>query len=88
MMDRREYEERYGEEVGTCNIHKAQILDRSCPQCEDEEHECQFHSACCDSPPAAGMYETGRCGRCGDPTEFGCECGELEERANTIRGVK
>ena len=38
MMDRREYEECYGEEVGTCNIHKAQIVDRSCPQCDDEEH--------------------------------------------------
>ena len=36
IMDRDEYEERYGEEVGTCNIHKVMIVDRSCPQCEDE----------------------------------------------------
>ena len=36
IMDRDEYEERYGEEVGTCNIHKVMVVDRSCPQCEDE----------------------------------------------------
>ena len=32
----REYEERYGEEVGHCNIHKVQVVDRSCMQCEDD----------------------------------------------------
>ena len=83
-MDRRAYEERYGEEVGTCNIHKAQIVDRSCPQCEDEEHECQFHSACCDSPPAEGN----RCGRCGDPSGFDCECGEPCGQCDSCSGVK
>ena len=56
---------------------------------DEEKHECQFHSACCDAPPAAGMYETGRCGRCGGHTSFDCgECGQPEERGNTIRGVK
>jgi len=36
-ITRGEYEERYGEEVGRCNIHKVQVIDRSCPQCEDEK---------------------------------------------------
>ena len=36
MMDRREYEERYGEEVGYCNVHKVTVVDRSCDQCYDE----------------------------------------------------
>ena len=36
-MARREYEERYGEEVGRCNIHKIIIVDRSCDQCYDEQ---------------------------------------------------
>ena len=35
-MDRREYEERYGEQVGTCSIHKTIVVDSSCPQCEDD----------------------------------------------------
>lgn len=35
-MDRYEYEEKYGEEVGRCNIHNIQVIDRSCDQCEDE----------------------------------------------------
>ena len=35
FYDKREYEERYGEEVGRCNIHKVQIVDRSCDLCAD-----------------------------------------------------
>ena len=35
-MDRYEYEEKHGEEVGRCNIHNIQVIDRSCDQCEDE----------------------------------------------------
>ena len=35
-MDKREYEELYGEEIGRCNIHKVQVVDRSCDQCDDE----------------------------------------------------
>ena len=38
-MDRLEYEERYGEEVGTCNIHKVQVVDRSCDLCEAEDYD-------------------------------------------------
>ena len=40
FFDGLEYEERYGEEVGRCNIHKVQIVDRSCDLCEleDENH--------------------------------------------------
>ncbi len=36
-ISRDEYEERYGEEVGTCSIHKITVVDRSCLQCEDEQ---------------------------------------------------
>jgi hypothetical protein len=35
MIDRRAYEERYGEEVGRCNIHKVIVVDNSCDQCYD-----------------------------------------------------
>ena len=37
LFDGLEYEERYGEEVGRCNIHKVMIVDRSCDQCEAEQ---------------------------------------------------
>ena len=54
-----------------------------------EEHDCEFLSACCGAYPTMGMYETGRCGRCGDPTGFDCGvCGESEELGNTIHEVK
>ena len=33
-LDKRDYEERYGEVVGRCNIHKIQVIDKSCPECE------------------------------------------------------
>ena len=36
FFDKRDYEERYGEEVGRCNIHKVMIVDRSCDLCADE----------------------------------------------------
>lgn len=36
-LDKLAYEERYGEVVGRCNIHKIQVIDRSCPECEDDE---------------------------------------------------
>ena len=39
FYDKQEYEERYGEEVGTCNIHKVMVVDRSCDLCEDELKE-------------------------------------------------
>ena len=65
---------------------KKVIADRKVK--EMEEHECEFHSACCDSPPAAGMYETGRCGRCGDHTSFDCGCGEPCGQCDSCSGVK
>ena len=37
LFDGLTYEERYGEEVGTCSIHKITVVDRSCLQCEDEQ---------------------------------------------------
>jgi|TARA_R110000824_G_scaffold111242_1_gene259615 predicted adenine nucleotide alpha hydrolase (AANH) superfamily ATPase len=36
VISKREYEERYGEEVGTCNVHKITVVDSSCEQCYDE----------------------------------------------------
>ena len=39
FYDKQEYEERYGEEVGTCNIHKVMVVDRGCDLCEDELNE-------------------------------------------------
>ena len=42
-LDKRDYEEQYGEIVGRCNVHRVQVVDRSCSQCEDEWicSECQ-----------------------------------------------
>jgi hypothetical protein len=63
MMDRQEYEERYGEEVGTCSIHKVTVVDRSCDQCYDEIDwtcvECEEWRAD-DARVEAGM----KCGVC------------------------
>ena len=48
-MDRREYEEYYGEHVGTCRIHGT-VLD-GCQICDDENGEPDWRSQCCDAPP-------------------------------------
>ena len=45
-ISRMEYEERYGEEVGRCNIHKVMIVDRSCDQCEDELKQSEDAARC------------------------------------------
>ena len=66
-MARREYEERYGEEVGTCSIHKITVVDRSCDLCElEDEHnntwrcnEC-FEMRIDDARVEGGM----KCGVC------------------------
>ena len=49
MLDRREYEEYYGEHVGTCQIHGT-VLD-GCQICDDENSEPDWRSQCCDAPP-------------------------------------
>jgi rubrerythrin len=63
MIERMEYEERYGEEVGRCNTHKIQIVDRSCDLCEDSIvwicKECGEHRED-DARVEAGM----KCGIC------------------------
>ena len=46
FYDKQEYEERYGEEVGTCNIHKVMVVDRSCDLCEDEIAEAEDRWIC------------------------------------------
>ena len=79
MLDRREYEEYYGEHVGTCSIHGT-VLD-GCQICEDEEREPDWRSQCCDASPfyAEGIIDldystlptpSGFCGHCLDTTLF------------------
>ena len=48
-MDRHEYEEVYGEHVGTCKLHGT-VLD-GCQICDDENGEPDWRSQCCDAPP-------------------------------------
>ena len=48
-MDRHEYEEVYGEHVGTCKIHGT-VLD-GCEICDMENGEPDWRSQCCDAPP-------------------------------------
>jgi hypothetical protein len=38
-LDKREYEERFGETVGFCNIHRVRVADSNCERCY-MEHEC------------------------------------------------
>lgn len=80
MLDRREYEEYYGEHVGTCQIHGT-VLD-GCQICDDENSEPDWRSQCCDAPPyvAKGIDidestiryggPSGFCSRCKDTTVF------------------
>ena len=80
-MDRQDYEERYGEVVGRCNIHNIQVIDNSCDACEEEqalEHECKdFVSQCCSG--GKHEYVEDVCGKCLDNTGFEClDCGKLE----------
>jgi len=79
-MDRREYEEYYGEHVGTCKVHGT-VLD-GCQICDDENGEPDWRSQCCDAPPyiAKGIDidestiryggPSGFCSRCKDTTVF------------------
>lgn len=46
FYDKREYEERYGEEVGRCNTHKVQVVDRSCDLCIDELEQAEDAARC------------------------------------------
>jgi len=61
-----DWAELHGVEVGTCNIHKIKIIDRDCPQCEDEH---------------LGPWEW-ICGECGEyrpddaRVQGGMKCGE------------
>ena len=76
-MDRREYEERYGEHVGMCRIHGTVL--GSCDICEGEP---EWISECCDAPPieagGIGIDEStiqyggpsGFCSRCHDNCIF------------------
>ena len=50
-ISRREYEERYGEEVGYCRRHGVTVVDDYCPDCEDAHREyCDQEGGCavCD----------------------------------------
>ena len=78
MMDRREYEERYGEHVGTCKIHGT-VIDHFCEPCEGFP---EWLSECCSAPPieagGIGIDEStipyggpsGFCSRCHDNCIF------------------
>lgn len=81
MLDRREYEERYGEHVGTCKIHGT-VID-GCQICDMENGEPDWRSQCCDAPPfyvegAIDLDEStiryggpsGFCSRCKDTVIF------------------
>jgi len=74
MIDRREYEERYGEHVGTCRIHGTVL--GSCDICEGEP---EWLSECCDAPPYGIEIDestipyggpSGFCNRCHDNCIF------------------
>ena len=39
-LDKQDYEERFGETVGFCNIHRVQVADNNCERCYIE-HECE-----------------------------------------------
>ena len=65
LFDGLEYEERYGEEVGTCNIHKIQVVDRSCDLCEDELNEQWLCNECNEVRIDDARVESGmKCGVC------------------------
>ena len=73
MMDRREYEERYGEHVGMCKIHGTVL--GSCDICEGEP---EWRSECCNAFPIGELDESttqyggpsGFCGHCHDNCIF------------------
>ena len=78
-MDRHEYEEVYGEHVGTCKIHGT-VLD-GCEICDMENGEPDWRSQCCDAPPyyVEGAVDldygtlptpSGFCRHCKDTTLF------------------
>ena len=64
-MNGMEYEEKYGEEVGTCNIHKVQVVDRSCDQCIDEAEDRWICNECgevkYDDARVEGDMKCGEC---------------------------
>ena len=72
-MDRREYEEYYGEHVGTCKIHGT-VLD-GCTICDGEP---EWLSECCSASPIGELDESsiqyggpsGFCGQCKDNCIF------------------
>jgi hypothetical protein len=62
-MDRREYEERYGEEVGRCAVHEVTIVDRNCEQCEDDRGS--VCPECGESRPDSARVKAGmKCAQC------------------------
>jgi hypothetical protein len=80
-MDRKEYEEYYGEHVGTCSIHGA-VLD-TCELCEMSDDETllgepEWRSECCSAYPIGELDEStikyggpsGFCGHCKDNCIF------------------
>jgi hypothetical protein len=74
-LDKQEYEERYGETVGFCNIHKVAVADNNCERCYIE-HECELLSTCCGA--GSNEYIDEFCNACNEYAEF--ECNTCEEK--------
>ena len=78
MMDRREYEEHYGEHVGYCSVHKHDVLDSYCEDCGDDIPYEEYVSECCSAFPIGELDistvpyggPSGFCGNCKDNTIF------------------
>lgn len=71
MMDKREYEERYGEKVIWCRRHRMSGVG-GCEACDDEE---EWVSECCGSTSIGELDistfgTTGFCGCCKDSAVF------------------
>ena len=82
MMDKQEYEERYGEKVIYCKIHNMSGID-GCVVCDDEDKDLyilntpkeEWVSECCGSKSILELDisefgVTGFCGHCHDAVGF------------------
>ena len=65
FYDKQDYEEKYGEEVGSCNRHKITVVDNNCDLCEDELGELWQCKECLEIRVDDARVESGmKCGVC------------------------
>ena len=77
-MDKKEYEENYGEHVGYCSVHGHDVLGYYCEDCGDDIPYEEWLSECCSALSVGEMDistvdyggPSGFCMRCGDNTIF------------------